>query len=85
MQAFRANPGQFDVAITDLNMPGASGLAVARELLTVRPDLPVLLCSGHVTEQLREQARNEGIRHVLYKPNTIEEFGGLLHELITEP
>ena len=85
VQAFRANPGQFDVVITDLNMPGASGLVVARELLTVRPDLRVLLCSGHVTEQLKEQAHGEGIRHVLYKPNTMEEFGGVLHQLISEP
>lgn len=82
VQAFRANPGQFDVVITDLNMPGASGMVVARELLTVRPDLPVLLCSGHVTDRVREEAHSAGIRHVLYKPNTMEEFSTTLHHAI---
>ncbi len=85
VQAFRANPSQFDVAITDLNMPGTSGLDVARELLTVRPDLPVLLCSGYVTEQMRAQARSADIRRVLYKPYTMEEFSAALHHLFTQP
>jgi two-component system cell cycle sensor histidine kinase/response regulator CckA len=85
VQAFRANPGQFDVVITDLNMPGASGLIVARELLAMRPDLPVLLCSGHVTEGLKEQAHSVGIRHVLHKPIAMGDFSAALHQLIPEP
>ncbi|MEI7903587.1 MAG: ATP-binding protein, partial [bacterium] len=85
VQAFRANPGQFDVVITDLNMPGSSGMVVAREILAVRPDLPVLLCSGHLTETMKAQARSAGIRHVLYKPHTMEELSASLHQLVTEP
>jgi PAS domain S-box-containing protein len=85
MQAFRANPGQFDVVITDLNMPGISGLDVARELLTVQPEVPILLCSGHVTEQMQAQAHSAGIRHILYKPNTMEEVSATLHRLFTQP
>lgn len=46
--------------------------------------MPVVLCSGHVTEELRENARRVGIRDVLYKPNTIEEFGETIHRLATE-
>jgi CheY-like chemotaxis protein len=85
VQAFRANPGQFDVVVTDLNMPSISGLDVARELLIVRPDVPVLLCSGHVTEQMHAQALLAGIRHVLYKPNTMEELSATLRHLFTHP
>lgn len=81
VSAFRENPGQFDLVIADLNMPGASGLQVAADLLKVRPDLPVVLCSGHVTEDLRQRARNAGIREVLYKPNTMEEFSEAIHRL----
>ena len=84
VEAFRANPGQFDVVITDLNMPGTSGLVVARELLTLRPDLPVLLCSGHVTEQMQAEAHSTGIRHVLHKPTTMEDFSATLHQLFTQ-
>jgi len=81
MQAFRENPSQFDLVITDLNMPGESGLHVAAELLKLRPDVPVALCSGHVTEELRQRARAIGIREVFYKPNTMEELSEAVHRL----
>ena len=85
VQAFRAAPGQFDVVITDLNLPGISGLDVAQEFLTLRPDVPVLLCSGYITEPVKEQARRIGICHFLYKPNNIEELSKTLHQVLTEP
>ncbi len=81
MQAFRDNPHQFDLVITDLNMSGVSGLRIAADMLKVRPDMPVALCSGHVSEQLRQQATQVGIRKVLYKPNTIEELSTVIHQL----
>lgn len=81
MNAFRAHPAQFDLAITDLNMPGMSGLRVAADLLKLRPDMPVALCSGHVSEELRQQATQVGIRKVLYKPNTMEELSVAIHQL----
>ncbi len=82
--AFRDNPAQFDLVIADLNMPGASGLEVAADVLKLRPDLPVVLCSGHVTEDLRQRARNAGIREVLYKPNTMEELSEAIHRLAVQ-
>ena len=85
LQAFRANPSQFDVVITDLNMPGTSGLDVVRELRTLRPELPVLLCSGHVTELMQAEAHSAGIRQVLYKPTTLADFSATLHHLFTQP
>ncbi|MBI5506094.1 MAG: PAS domain S-box protein [Deltaproteobacteria bacterium] len=83
--AFRDNPAAFDIVITDLNMPGTSGLRVAEDLLSIRPEVPVVLCSGHVTEELRQRARAAGIRDVLYKPNTVEELGEAISRLAIEP
>lgn len=77
----RENPAEFDLVITDFNMPGASGLNVASELMQIRPDLPVVLCSGSVTEELRSRARECGIRDVLHKPNTVEEFRNTLSRI----
>jgi two-component system cell cycle sensor histidine kinase/response regulator CckA len=51
--AARTNPGQFDLAVTDYNMPEMSGLAVARALREIRADMPVLMASGYITEELR--------------------------------
>ena len=84
LRAFGETPGDFQLVITDLSMPGTSGLHFASEILKLRPEVPVVLCSGHVTEELRENARRAGIREVLYKPNTIEEFGEAIHRLATE-
>ncbi|MBX3025164.1 response regulator [bacterium] len=81
VQAFRDDPHRFDLVIADLNMPGASGLHVAAELLALRPDLPIALCSGHVTEDLKQRARAAGLREVLYKPNTMQELSDAIHRL----
>lgn len=83
LAAFRNDPQQFDLVITDLNMPGVSGLRIATDLLKLRSDVPVVLCSGHVSEELRQQAAQIGIRKVLYKPNTLEELSSAIHQLAT--
>lgn len=72
--AVRANPGEFDLVVTDYNMPGTSGLIVTQELKTVRDNLPVALTSGYLTEEIRVQALEAGVRELIYKPNTVEEL-----------
>jgi CheY-like chemotaxis protein len=82
LKAFRDTPKEFDMAIVDFNMPGSSGTKVASALLEARPDIPVVLTSGYITEQLREDARRIGVRQVIYKPNTIVELGEIIDRLI---
>ena len=72
LRAFRRNPGMYDLVITDMNMPGSNGLEFARELLKMKPDVPVVLSSGYVTAELETNAREIGIRHVIYKPDTVD-------------
>ena len=72
--AVRADPLQFDLVVTDYRMPAMSGLDVAREVHRIRPDLPVVLVSGYVTETLRDQARSAGVLQLLSKPSTVEEL-----------
>jgi PAS domain S-box-containing protein len=81
IDVFSKSPSQFDVVVTDMNMPGCSGLELATALLRERPDIPIVLCSGHVTDELREAARRIGVREVVYKPSTMEEFGEAIHRL----
>ncbi len=72
--AVRTSAGEYDLAITDYNMPGMSGLDVARELREIRPDLPVALASGYITEELRAKAPAAGVSELVYKPNTVDEL-----------
>ena len=74
LAAARANPAQFDLAVTDFNMPGMSGLDVARALREIRPSLPVAVASGYITDELRAQAPEAGVRELVYKPNTVDEL-----------
>ena len=82
LEAFRQDPRRFDVVVTDMNMPGTSGLQVAHDLLELRPDIAILLSSGHLTEGLVQRARAVGIREVLYKPSTMHEFADAISNAI---
>ena len=74
LEAVRADPAQFDLAVTDYYMPGMSGLEVAQALKEIRPDLPVVMASGYISEELRAKAPAVGIRELIYKPNTVEDL-----------
>jgi CheY-like chemotaxis protein len=74
LAAVRADPDQFDLAVTDYNMPGMSGLEVARALKDICPALPVVLASGYIDEALRQAAPAAGIDDLIYKPNTVDDL-----------
>jgi PAS domain S-box-containing protein len=81
LRDFQARPDDFDVVVTDLSMPGMSGIKLARELLAVRPDLPILMTTGYVRPGDETAVREAGIRALILKPNTIEELGDELDRL----
>ena len=83
LAAFHADPGGFDVCVTDLNMPALSGLEIAAAILRLRPDLPVALASGNVTDGLLARARALGIREVLYKPSTLTDLAQAIDRMVT--
>jgi PAS domain S-box-containing protein len=79
-----AAPG-CDVAlvVSDFNMPGLSGLGLARQLRTDRPGLPVILCSGLVTEALLSEAQRLGVFAVLQKEHSLERLAPLVAQALT--
>ncbi|HEX9048590.1 MAG TPA: PAS domain S-box protein [Verrucomicrobiae bacterium] len=68
IQWCRENVRQFDLVITDLTMPDLNGLEVARQIHTLRPDLPVVLASGFIAELNPESLRAAGICASIEKP-----------------
>jgi CheY-like chemotaxis protein len=74
LAAVRENPLAFDLVVTDYNMPGMSGLEVAREIRELRADLPVAVASGFIDEALQVQAKGAGVRELIFKAGASEEF-----------
>jgi CheY-like chemotaxis protein len=68
LEAFRLAPGRFDALLTDENMPGLGGIALACELRAIQPGLAVVLMSGYGGARLGERAAAAGLSEVLRKP-----------------
>ena len=81
LQALRADPAAFDLVLTDYNMPGMSGLDVARELRAIRPELPVVVTSGFIDEALRTQAEGAGVRELIFKADSVDVFCNAVQRL----
>ena len=81
----QADPAAFDLVVTDYNMPGMSGLDLAAALLELRADLPVVVTSGHVSEELLARADALQVRHVMLKEYTLERLVPLLQGLLVPP
>ena len=82
LAAFEADPIGYDALISDFNMPGTSGLELAAQVLRLRPDLPVALASGLVTDDLLTQAQALGVHEVIYKPHSLGELAAALHRML---
>lgn len=74
LEVFSSNPTGFDLVITDLTMPDMTGTTLAKELLRMRPDVPVILCTGFSDQVNEEMLESMGINGLLIKPLTIHEL-----------
>jgi PAS domain S-box-containing protein len=77
-----ARPADFDAVVTDVNMPAISGIELAQQLARLRPELPVVISSGYLSDELRALATRAGVRAVMQKEHTFEELARLLHTLL---
>ncbi|MEW6288549.1 MAG: response regulator [Thermodesulfobacteriota bacterium] len=68
LRDFQHHPEKFDLLITDMTMPAMTGVELARQVMAIKPAMPVILCSGHSDLVNREQALAMGIREYVEKP-----------------
>ncbi|HEY5756868.1 MAG TPA: ATP-binding protein [Steroidobacter sp.] len=80
IDAVRADPQRFDLVLSDLGMPGMSGMDLAEALLQIRPELPIIITSGYVRAEDARRAEQIGVRDVVLKPNTVAEIGQLIRD-----
>ncbi|HSO18105.1 MAG TPA: PAS domain-containing protein, partial [Desulfosarcina sp.] len=81
-QAFQDDPQAFDLVITDMTMPELTGDELARRIMSLRPDLPVVLCTGYSERIGEETAAELGIRGFVMKPVVIRELALLLRDIL---
>ena len=79
---FRENPDKYDLVLTDQTMPDMTGIDLARELVLVRPDIPVVLITGYRDVVDAESARKAGVKVVVGKPMTRAEIGLTIKQLL---
>ncbi len=74
LKLFREHPDDFDLLITDMTMPVLTGLDLIEHIFAIRPDMPVILCTGFSELINKEKAAALGIRSFLMKPVAIDKL-----------
>jgi PAS domain S-box-containing protein len=84
LDGLKADPRGFDILITDQNMPGITGMELAREAMSLNPALPVILCTGFSSAVGETEALASGIRRVCMKPVRKREMGMTIRSVLDE-
>ncbi len=85
LDAFRSNPQRFNLILTDQTMPQMTGIELAREALGVRPDIPVVLCTGLSENITMERAEQKGLAALLMKPMSLRDLAETVHKILDRP
>ncbi|MEN6319479.1 MAG: PAS domain S-box protein [Syntrophaceae bacterium] len=82
LELFCIKPDRFDLVITDMTMPNMTGVDLAREMILIRPDVPIILCTGFSEMISKEKATSIGIRRFIMKPLLIKSLAMTIREAI---
>ncbi len=81
---FASDISAFDLIITDMTMPGMTGDQLAGKIHALRPELPIIACTGYSDRLDKDNAKAIGIRGVLYKPVSREDLAGKVRQVLDE-
>ena len=84
LELFRAKPDDFDLVITDMTMPNMTGDVLASELMGIRPDIPVILCTGFSKKISDESAAEIGIKACVSKPFVKADLAKTVRKVLVE-
>lgn len=82
LKFFEKQPEMFDMLITDLSMPGMDGIELTKQMLAIRSDLPVMLCSGNSGIISKDEMRATGINKIACKPFSKKEFALFVRDVL---
>ena len=84
LEAFRSNPGKFDLVITDMTMPVMQGDELSSELTKIRHEIPIILCTGFSDTMSDEKAKLLGIKAFLMKPVVFTELSQKIYDILNK-
>lgn len=84
LECFRNDPGGFDVVVTDQTMPHLTGEGLAKELLRLRPEIPIIICTGYSETMDNQKALEMGIRKLLAKPMIMGELAEAIRQALNK-
>ncbi len=80
--SFQNQPDAYDLIITDQTMPGMTGIDLARRMLQIRPNLPIILCTGYSSLITEDRAKAFGIKGFAFKPLARRDLAVLIHKVL---
>ena len=82
LKTFQNQPDLFDIVITDQTMPGMTGVDLARRMMQIRPDIPLILCTGYSSTTSEGKAKSVGIREYALKPVSKQKIAQLIRKVL---
>jgi PAS domain S-box-containing protein len=84
LNLFRAQPDRFDLVITDMTMPQMTGDKLAEELIAIREDIPIILCTGFSNRIREDKINTIGIKGLLLKPIVRNDLAQMVRKVLDE-
>jgi len=84
LAAFKANPNNYDLVISDRGMPNMTGEQLARELISIKPEIPIIICTGFSDENDEERAKTMGIKGYLMKPVSLDDLAVTVRKVLDD-
>ena len=83
-ELFRHDPSRFDLVITDMTMPNMTGEKLAGKILSIRPDIPIILCTGYSEQITAKRARDLGIQAFAMKPLVMKDMAATIRKVLDQ-
>ncbi len=82
LDLFRQTPDEFDLVITDMTMPDMTGDVLARKLISIRPDIPIIACTGYSERINPDIVKEIGIKEMAMKPVVMKDIAQMIQRVL---
>ena len=84
LREFKADPDAYDLVVTDMSMPNMTGENPAKEFISIRPDIPIIICTGFSGRINKEKSESIGIKSFMMKPVNKSELAKTIRKILDE-